>query len=145
MSARNCARRVVFVYFSKRVPTSVSWERLFISSRSLGKFTSATVREMMISVSAVEPRSHPDLRAGVESDHPSPVSSMKVDIQGSDLSALRGATESRRHLMPIIFEYEEQLKAQFETFSEYDSFIRSVGYRIDKVIDGTYYLIVPAC
>src|SRR5262249_49990871 len=32
ISARNCARRVVFVYFSKPVPTSVSCERLFIST-----------------------------------------------------------------------------------------------------------------
>src|SRR5215831_2090964 len=32
ISARNCARRVVFVYFSKPVPPSVNCERLFIST-----------------------------------------------------------------------------------------------------------------
>src|SRR5215831_11912107 len=32
ISARNCARRVVFVYFSKPVSPSVSCERLFIST-----------------------------------------------------------------------------------------------------------------
>src|SRR4029453_7049281 len=32
ISARNCARRVVFVYFSKPVPAIVSCERLFVST-----------------------------------------------------------------------------------------------------------------
>src|SRR5215470_15483753 len=32
ISARNCARRVIFVYFSKPVPASVACERFFIST-----------------------------------------------------------------------------------------------------------------
>src|SRR5215470_6136184 len=36
ISARNCARRVVFVYFSKPVPASVSCERVFINTSRSG-------------------------------------------------------------------------------------------------------------
>ena len=43
-----------------------------------------------------------------------PVSFMKVDIQGSDLFALRGAVETiKRHGMPIIFEFYQPFQADF--------------------------------
>ncbi len=34
ISARNCARRVIFVYFSNPAPASVGWERVIVTSRS---------------------------------------------------------------------------------------------------------------
>jgi FkbM family methyltransferase len=73
-----------------------------------------------------------------------PVSFMKIDVQGSDLFALRGARETiLRHKMPIIFEYEEQFQEEFgTTFQDYVDFVASVGYRFLKTIDSINYLIV---
>jgi FkbM family methyltransferase len=74
-----------------------------------------------------------------------PVSFMKVDIQGSDLYALKGAVNTiRRHRMPLIFEYEEHLQEQFGTnFQDYVDFVQSIGYRFAKTITRTNFLIVP--
>ena len=57
-----------------------------------------------------------------------PISFMKVDIQGSDLFALRGAVETiKRHRMPIIFEFEQQFQAEFRTsFQDYVDFVNSI-------------------
>lgn len=74
-----------------------------------------------------------------------PISFMKVDIQGSDLYALKGAVDTiRRHRMPIIFEYEEHLQEQFGTsFQDYVDFVQSINYRFAKTITRTNFLIVP--
>lgn len=74
-----------------------------------------------------------------------PISFMKVDLQGSDLLALRGARDTiRRNRMPIIFEYEEQFQDAFRTsFEEYLEFIDAIGYRIESVVYDVNYLIVP--
>lgn len=74
-----------------------------------------------------------------------PISFMKVDVQGSDLFVLRGATETiRRHQMPIVFEFEEQFQAEFGTsLKDYLAFIESVSYKILEVIRGINYVIVP--
>jgi len=74
-----------------------------------------------------------------------PISFMKIDIQGSDLFALRGAEETiRRHKMPIVFEYEEQFQQAFGTcFEDHVRFIESIDYRIKDVIYQINYLIVP--
>jgi FkbM family methyltransferase len=74
-----------------------------------------------------------------------PISFFKVDVQGSDLFVLRGARETiLRHQMPILFEYEEQFQTEFDTtFEDYLDFVRSINYRIEKVVDGINYLIVP--
>ena len=73
-----------------------------------------------------------------------PVSFMKVDIQGSDLFAMQGAVQTiRRHRMPILFEFEEQFQSEFGTsFQDYLNFINSIGYKIEKQILNNY-LIVP--
>jgi hypothetical protein len=74
-----------------------------------------------------------------------PISFMKVDIQGSDLFALRGAVETiKRHRMPIIFEFEQQFQAEFRTsFQDYVDFVNSISYRFAKLVMDINYLIVP--
>jgi len=74
-----------------------------------------------------------------------PISFMKVDVQGSDLFTLRGAVETiKRFRMPIIFEYEEQFQDEFNTsWQDYVDFIKSIDYKIDKVVNEINYLIVP--
>jgi FkbM family methyltransferase len=74
-----------------------------------------------------------------------PLSFMKVDIQGGDLQAMRGALETiKRHRMPIIFEYEYALEDEFKmSFQDYVDFVRSIDYRFERVVSGHNYLIVP--
>ena len=74
-----------------------------------------------------------------------PVSFMKVDIQGGDLFALRGAVETiKRNRMPIIFEYEEDFQEDYKlSFQDYVDFVRGIGYKFDKVVDKSNYLIIP--
>src|SRR6478752_3691960 len=74
-----------------------------------------------------------------------PISFMKVDIQGSDLFALRGAVETiKRHRMPIIFEFYQQFQAEFRTsFQDYVDFVNSISYRFEKLVMDINYLIVP--
>lgn len=74
-----------------------------------------------------------------------PISFMKVDIQGSDIFAMRGAVETiRRNQMPILFEFEEQFQQEFKTSgNDYMNFINEIGYKIEKVINGINYLILP--
>jgi FkbM family methyltransferase len=77
---------------------------------------------------------------------PLPVSLMKVDVQGADLFAMRGARRTiARDRMPIIFEYEEQFQEEFGTsWADYESFIKSIGYRIEKQLMDINYVAVPA-
>jgi FkbM family methyltransferase len=74
------------------------------------------------------------------------VSVVKVDIQGSDLLALRGARETiAKHKPVIIFEFEEELQHNFgTTLGQYMEFVNSIDYRIAKTINGINYLIEPA-
>jgi FkbM family methyltransferase len=73
------------------------------------------------------------------------ISFMKVDIQGGDLFALKGAVESiKKNKMPIIFEFEWNFQDEFNlSFQEYVDFVLSIGYRFRKVILGHNYLITP--
>lgn len=74
-----------------------------------------------------------------------PISFMKVDIQGSDLAAMRGAINTiAKHKMPIIFEYEEQFQEDFKTtFQDYVDFVNNIGYKFLKTVQNINYLIVP--
>lgn len=74
-----------------------------------------------------------------------PISFMKIDIQGSDLAAMRGSVATiQKHKMPIIFEYEEELQRDFNTsFQDYVDFVDSIGYTFIKTIQGINYLIMP--
>ncbi|MCF6151991.1 MAG: FkbM family methyltransferase [Candidatus Kuenenia stuttgartiensis] len=73
------------------------------------------------------------------------ISFMKVDVQGSDLFAMRGAIETiKRHKMPIIFEFEQQFQNEFDTsFQDYLDFITSISYKVEKIIYNINYLLVP--
>jgi FkbM family methyltransferase len=70
---------------------------------------------------------------------------MKVDVQGSDLAAMKGAVETiRAHQMPIIFEYEEQFQNEFGTsFQDYVEFVDGIGYSFIETVDNINYLITP--
>jgi FkbM family methyltransferase len=74
-----------------------------------------------------------------------PISFLKVDVQGSDLFALRGAVRTiARHQMPIIFEFEQQFQDEFgTTFNDYVDFVSSISYKFETVVNGINYVIVP--
>lgn len=74
-----------------------------------------------------------------------PISFMKIDIQGADLFALRGAKQTiLKHKMPILFEFEQEFQEQFGTsFKEYVDFVDEIGYKFERTVLGINYLIVP--
>lgn len=78
-------------------------------------------------------------------DFSKPVSFIKVDIQGSDIFALRGAEQTiRKYRMPVIFEYEEGFQEEFGTsFQDYVDFVNHIGYKFVKTIQEINYLIIP--
>jgi len=73
------------------------------------------------------------------------VSFMKVDIQGGDLFALRGATKTiGKNKMPIVFEFEYELQDDFNLkFQDYINFVSSIDYEFTRVLAGNNYLILP--
>jgi len=74
-----------------------------------------------------------------------PISFMKVDVQGGDLQAMKGALKTiEKNRMPILFEYEYQFEAEYKlSFQEYVDFVAGIRYRFESVINGYNYLIVP--
>jgi FkbM family methyltransferase len=73
------------------------------------------------------------------------ISFMKIDIEGGELFALKGAINTiNKHRMPIIFEYgshfEEKLNLSFQEFID---FVKSINYRFERIIGNVNYLIVP--
>ena len=74
-----------------------------------------------------------------------PVSFMKIDIQGGDLFALKGAINTiAKYKMPIIFEYEYTFEEELNlNFQEYVDFVQSINYKFERVIQGHNFLIVP--
>lgn len=73
------------------------------------------------------------------------ISFMKVDIQGGDLYALKGAKDTiQNHKMPILFEYEYQFQDELMlNFQDYVDFVQEIGYKFQRVIYGHNFLIVP--
>jgi FkbM family methyltransferase len=74
-----------------------------------------------------------------------PISFMKVDIQGSDLFAMQGAKNTiLKNKMPIFFEFEQQFQEQFNTtFQDYVDFVEDINYKFIDVIESINFLIVP--
>ena len=73
------------------------------------------------------------------------ISVMKIDVQGYDLDALKGAKKTiLKNKMPIIFEYEAKFEKEFKyTFLDFEIFISEINYKIAKQLDPINYLIVP--
>ena len=73
------------------------------------------------------------------------ISAMKIDVQGYDLEALKGAEQTiLKHKMAIIFEYEEKFADEFNyTFNDFKEFIEKINYKIHTKIDEINYLILP--
>jgi len=74
-----------------------------------------------------------------------PVSFMKIDIEGGELLALKGAVNTiNKYRMPIVFEYvgthEDALNLSFQ---DYVDFVRSINYRFKKVSEGKDFLVIP--
>jgi FkbM family methyltransferase len=74
-----------------------------------------------------------------------PISFMKVDIQGGDLQAMKGAVKTiARNRMPILFEYEYHFEEKFGMcFQHYVDFVSSIDYKFHRVINGHNFLIIP--
>jgi FkbM family methyltransferase len=74
-----------------------------------------------------------------------PISFMKVDIQGGDLEAMKGAVNTiQKNRMPILFEYEYIFEDELNlSFQQYIDFVSEIGYKFKKVINGHNYLILP--
>ena len=72
------------------------------------------------------------------------VSVLKLDIQGSELEALKGSTELIKRDSPVvIFEFEEMFAPQFGvTFASYVDFLDSLGYKIREVVGSNNYLAI---
>ncbi len=97
-------------------------------------YTNAKVGERFVKTSTID-----DLDLMV------PISFMKIDVQGGDLLALKGAEKTiAKNRMPIIFEYEYLFEGELGlNFQDYVDFVRSIHYRFEKVISGNNFLIVP--
>lgn len=74
-----------------------------------------------------------------------PVSVMKIDVQGADLLVMQGARDTiQKYGMPILFEFEAELSKEYgHSFSDYEAFVSSVGYKFIKSFGGIGYLIAP--
>ena len=74
-----------------------------------------------------------------------PVSFMKVDIEGADIFALKGARETiLKNKMPVIFEYSQHMQTVYgTTFNDYVEFANSIDYIFQEIILGINYLILP--
>lgn len=74
-----------------------------------------------------------------------PVTFMKVDVQGCDLYAMRGAAETiRQHKMPILFEFEQRFQKEYDTtFQSYVDFVAEIDYRFEETVLDINFLIVP--
>lgn len=73
------------------------------------------------------------------------VSFIKVDIQGSDLFAMRGAKKTILRDKPtIVFEYEKQFQKEFKTsFKDYMDFIKEIDYKVIETINKINFVIGP--
>ncbi len=70
---------------------------------------------------------------------------IKIDVQGSDLRAMKGAQQTIKRSKPIIiFEYESMFDQQFETgWDDYLEFIEMIDYEIVGTISSVNFVMVP--
>jgi len=68
---------------------------------------------------------------------------IKIDVQGSDLNAMKGAVNTIAKFKPIIvFEYESLFNEEFGvTWNDYIQFIDSIGYHITHTVDTVNFVI----
>jgi len=73
------------------------------------------------------------------------ISFVKIDVQGGDLFAMKGAIETiKRHKMPILFEFEYLFQDDMHLdFQEYVDFVNQINYKFERVINGHNFLILP--
>jgi FkbM family methyltransferase len=73
------------------------------------------------------------------------ISFIKIDIQGGDLYAMKGAVNTiKKNKMPILFEFEYLFQDDIHLdFQEYVDFVEEIGYKFTRVINGQNYLITP--
>ena len=78
-------------------------------------------------------------------DYKLPVSFIKVDIEGGDLLALKGAIKTiEKYKCPILFEYEYQFEEKLNlSFQDYVDFVKKIDYHFERVIMGNNFLILP--
>ncbi len=78
-------------------------------------------------------------------DIQTPISFIKVDVQGADLFAMQGAKQTiLKHKPVIIFEFEQPVQENFgTTFNDYVEFVRSINYKFIDVVSEINYLIIP--
>jgi FkbM family methyltransferase len=73
------------------------------------------------------------------------VDAIKIDVQGSDLAAMRGARETIKRCRPIIvFELESYITEKWfqEKASDYLDFVADIGYTVVEIYQHNY-LIAP--
>lgn len=74
-----------------------------------------------------------------------PVSFIKVDVQGADLFGMQGAINTiLKHKPTIVFEFEQSVQSEFKTsFDDYVEFVKSINYKFVEVVSSINYVIAP--
>lgn len=74
-----------------------------------------------------------------------PISFMKIDIEGGDLNALKGAVNTiNKNRMPILFEYQYVFEKKYNMcFQDYVDFVNSINYKFVNVVSAANFLILP--
>lgn len=62
---------------------------------------------------------------------------LKIDVEGSQVSVLRGAAETLRRLKPVVW---VELRPQFSEVAEGDATLAALGYRKDQVLSQTDFI-----
>jgi FkbM family methyltransferase len=96
-------------------------------------------------LAAVSPHGHVVQSMTVDELNLPRVDAIKIDVQGSDLAAMRGAVETIKRCRPIIvFELESYITERWfqEKASDYLDFVADIGYTVVEIYQHNY-LIAP--